>query len=433
MMAAPDERDVAADESPAPDDALAAFRSAGPLAGVRVLELGSFVAGPATARTLADFGADVIKIEQPGNGDELRQWGEMVEKREGEVSAWWLSLARNKRLVALNLRDPKGQALALRLIGASQIVVENFRPGRLDAWNLTYERMREVNPAVVLVRISGYGQTGPSHARAGYGNVSESMGGLRYLTGFPDRPPVRIGVSLGDMLAAQQAALGAVMALRVAEQTGQGQVVDVAITESVFAMTEGMVTEYAHKGVVRERAGNKLLRAAPSNVYRTGDEKWIAIGGNGENVFRRFARAMGQPELANDERFQDNRARVANLDALDAIITAWTTSRTLGEAQEALDEAGVPAGPVMSIADIVNDAQFQARGMIAHVPDARFSDGEVVMPGIIPTLTVTPGAVRHAGGEPAQHTSEVLQGLLGLDDSELAQLANEGVIDQRTQ
>jgi formyl-CoA transferase len=431
MMAAPEERDVAADESPAPDDALAAFRSAGPLAGVRVLELGSFVAGPATARTLADFGADVIKIEQPGSGDELRQWGEMVEKREGEVSAWWLSLARNKRLVALNLRDPKGQELALRLIGASQIVVENFRPGRLDAWNLTYERMREVNPAVVLVRISGYGQTGPSHARAGYGNVSESMGGLRYLTGFPDRPPVRIGVSLGDMLAAQQAALGAVMALRVAEQTGQGQVVDVAITESVFAMTEGMVTEYAHKGVVRERAGNKLLRAAPSNVYRTGDEKWIAIGGNGENVFRRFARAMGRPELATDERFQDNRARVANLDELDAIITAWTTSRTLGEAQEALDEAGVPAGPVMSIADIVNDAQFQARGMIAHVPDARFSAGEVVMPGIIPTLTVTPGAVRHAGGEPAQHTSEVLRGLLGLDEDELAQLAAAGIIGLR--
>jgi len=285
------------------EDALSEYRGRGPLAGVRVLELGSFVAAPAATRTLADFGADVIKVEQPGSGDELRQWGEMIAMREGEISAWWVSLARNKRLVSLNLRHPKGQELALRLIAQSQIVVENFRPGRLDAWNLTYERMREVNPAVVLVRISGYGQTGPNHDRAGYGNVSESMGGLRYVTGFPDRPPVRIGVSLGDMLAAQQAALGAVMALRVAEQTGQGQVVDVAITESVFAMTESMVTEYTHNGMVRERAGNKLLRAAPSNVYRTSDDRWIAIGGNGENVFRRFARAMGQPDLPNDERF----------------------------------------------------------------------------------------------------------------------------------
>ncbi len=430
-MSTSDDRDTT-DQSTAPDDALATFRSAGPLAGVRVLELGSFVAGPATTRTLADFGADVIKIEQPGSGDELRQWGEMIEMREGDVSAWWLSLARNKRLVTLNLRHPKGQELALRLVSVSQIVVENFRPGRLDAWNLTYERMRAINPAVVLVRISGYGQTGPSRTRAGYGNVSESIGGLRYLTGFPDRPPVRIGVSLGDMLGAQQAALGALMALRVAEQTGQGQVVDVAITESVFAMTEGMVTEYAHKGVVRERAGNKLLRAAPSNVYRTGDEKWIAIGANGENVFRRFAQAMDQPELASDERVRDNRARVAHLDELDAIVAAWTASHTLEEAQAALDAAGVPAGPVMSIADIVNDAQFQARGMIAHVPDARFSGGEVVMPGIVPRLTETPGAVHHAGGEPAQHTTEVLQRLLDLTASELAALSNEGVIEQRT-
>jgi crotonobetainyl-CoA:carnitine CoA-transferase CaiB-like acyl-CoA transferase len=423
---------TSSDERDTPQDALARFRASGPLAGVRVLEFGSFVAGPATTRTLADFGADVIKIEQPGSGDELRQWGEMVEMREGDVSAWWLTLARNKRLVSLNLRHPQGQELALRLVSRSQIVVENFRPGRLDAWNLTYERMREVNPAVVLVRISGYGQTGPSHARAGYGNVSESMGGLRYVTGFPDRPPVRIGVSLGDMLAAQQAALGAVMALRVAEQTGEGQIVDVAITESVFAMTEGMVTEYAHGGVVRERAGNKLMRAAPSNVYRTGDEKWIAVGGNGENVFRRFTRAMGFPEMADDERFRDNRARVANIDALDAIITTWTTSRTLADAQAALDEAGVPAGPVMSIADIVNDAQFQARGMIAHIPDDRFSSGEVVMPGIVPTLTATPGVVRHAGGEPGQHNDEVFRGLLEMDDGELGNLAAEGVIDQRT-
>ncbi|HEY8325775.1 MAG TPA: CoA transferase [Ktedonobacterales bacterium] len=415
------------------EDALSKYRGRGPLAGVRVLELGSFVAAPAATRTLADFGADVIKVEQPGSGDELRQWGEMIDRREGEISAWWVSLARNKRLVSLNLRHPRGQELALRLIAQSQIVVENFRPGRLDAWNLTYARMREVNPAVVLVRISGYGQTGPNHDRAGYGNVSESMGGLRYVTGFPDRPPVRIGVSLGDMLAAQQAALGAVMALRVAEQTGQGQVVDVAITESVFAMTESMVTEYAHKGVVRERAGNKLLRAAPSNVYRTGDDKWIAIGGNGENVFRRFSRAIGHPDLPNDERFKDNRGRVANMAELDHMIEQWTTSRTLAEAQAALDEAGVPAGPVMSIADIVNDEQFQARGMIAHIPDARFPAGEVVMPGIVPMLTETPGVVRFAGGDQARDNTDILHGLLGLSDDEMRSLTEEGVIAPRAE
>lgn len=408
------------------------FRARGPLAGVRVLELGSFVAAPATTRLLGDFGADVIKVEQPGSGDELRQWGEMVAKRDGDVSAWWLSLARNKRLVSLNLRDPRGQELVLQLVSKSQIVVENFRPGRLEMWNLTYERMQEVNPAIILVRISGYGQTGPTHDRAGYGNVSESMGGLRYVTGFPDRPPVRVGVSLGDMLASQEAALGALMALRVAERTGQGQIVDVAITESVFAMTEGMLTEYAHNGVVRTRSGNKLLRAAPSNVYRTGDDKWIAIGGNGENVFRRFAQAMDKPELSTDPRFRDNRARVANHDELDELIQAWTGSHTLAEAQAALDTAGVPAGPVMSIADIAGDEQFKARGMIAHVPDERFPGGEVVMPGIIPALTATPGQVRFAGGEPAQHNQEVLQGLLHLTDQELSDLASTGIIDAHT-
>lgn len=409
-------------------ESLASYQRQGPLAGVRVIELGSFVAAPAATRMLGDFGADVIKVELPGAGDELRQWGEMAPTTDGSVSAWWLSLARNKRLITLNLRGAEGQALALSLIAHSQIVVENFRPGRLEGWGLGYERMREVNPAIVLVRISGYGQTGPSHDRAGYGNVSESMGGLRYVTGFPDRPPVRIGVSLGDMLAAQQAALGALMALRVAERTGAGQIVDVAITESVFALTEGMLTEYAHNGVVRERAGNKLLRAAPSNVYHTGDGRWIAIGGNGENVFRRFVRAMGQPELATDPRFVDNRARVTHHEELDAIIQTWTSSRTLVEAQAALDEAGVPAGPVMSIADIAADPQFQARGMITHVPDARFAGGEVVMPGIIPRLTATPGAIRHAGGDLAADNDAVLGGLLGLDASERARLAAEGVI-----
>ena len=399
-----------------------------PLSGVRVLEFGSFIAGPATTRILADFGAEVIKIESPGAGDEIRQWGEMIPTRNGSISAWWLSIARNKRLITLNLRHPEGQALALRLVEKSDIIVENFRPGRMEGWNLGYEQMRAVNPRVVLVRISGYGQTGPYQGRAGYGNVSESMGGLRYVTGFPDRPPVRVGVSLGDTLASQQAALGAVLALRVAERTSQGQVVDVAITEAVFAVTEGMLTEFVHKGVVRERTGNKLLRAAPSNVYATGDGKWIAIGGNGENVFRRFAQAMSMPELAEDPRFVDNRARVANHDELDDIISTWTRSRTLAEARDILDAAGVPAGPVMSIADIAADPQFQARGMIAHVPDDRVASGEVVLPGIVPVLTETPGEIRYAGGGVGADTAAVFTELLDVSPAELERLAADRVI-----
>ncbi|GAC1476661.1 MAG: CoA transferase [Ktedonobacterales bacterium] len=409
-----------------------ADRPAPPLAGVRVLELGSFIAGPMTARILADFGAEVVKVEAPGVGDELRHWGELIPTRTGTVSAWWLTQSRNKRLVTLNLRHPEGQDLALQLIERCDIVVENFRPGRLESWNLGYERMRAVNPRVVLVRISGFGQTGPYRGRAGYGNVSESMGGLRYVTGFPDRPPVRVGVSLGDSLAAQQAAFGAVLALRVAEQTGAGQVVDVAITEAVFAMTEGMLTEYGHQGVVRERTGNKLLRAAPSSVYRTRDEKWLAIGGNGENVFRRFARAMGRPELSQDPRFVDNRARVTNNDILDDIISAWVADHTQADAQAILDEAGVPAGPVMSIADIAADPHFQARGMIARVPDGRFAEGDAIMAGVVPRLTSTPGVIHHGGGELGADNHYVFRELLGLDDERLSQLAAAGVTGDDT-
>ncbi len=399
-----------------------------PLHGVRVLELGSFVAAPTATRILADFGAEVIKVEPPGGGDELRTWGQMVPTRTGQVSAWWLSQSRNKRLVTINLRHPAGQELALKLVAHSDIVIENFRPGRLEGWNLGYERMQSVNPRVVLVRISGFGQSGPYRERAGYGNVSESMGGLRYVTGFPDRPPVRVGVSLGDTLAAQQAAFGALLALRVAEQTGRGQIVDVAITEAVFGVTEGMLTEYTHCGVVRERTGNALLRAAPSNVYQTGDGHWLAIGGNGENVFRRFAAAMGHPELATDLRFHDNAARVTHHDALDQIIASWVATHTLTEAQTILDQAGVPAGPVMSIADIATDPQFQARGMIARVPDERLPEGVAVMPGIVPSLSRTPGALTHSGGELGADNHAVFTELLRLGATELEQLAADGVI-----
>ena len=398
------------------------------LEGVRVLELGSFVAAPMATRMLADFGAEVIKVELPGRGDELRGWGVMLETSSGPLSAWWLAQARNKRLITLDLRQPAGRDLALRLIEQSDIVIENFRPGRINAWGLDYESMRVVNPRIVLAHISGYGQTGPYSNRAGYGHVSESMGGLRYVTGFPDQPPVRVGVSLGDALAAQQTVFGALMALRVAERTGEGQEVDVAITEAVYALTEDMITAWAHLGIVRERAGNSLLRAAPSSVYLTQDQHWLAIGGNGENVFRRLAQAMGQPELASDPRFCDNRARITHIAELDEIIGAWVAGQPLAATQASLDAAGVPAGPVMSIADIAANEQYQARGMIASVPDARLPEGAVTMQGIIPRLTETPGALRWAGGDLGADNAYVYSELLGLSPAELERLSSEGVI-----
>jgi crotonobetainyl-CoA:carnitine CoA-transferase CaiB-like acyl-CoA transferase len=395
---------------------------------MRVLELGAFVAAPMAARILADFGAEVVKVELPGRGDELRTWGTLLDTAEGPISAWWLSMTRNKRLVTLNLHSPAGQEIALRFAACSDVVIENFRPGTLEAWNLGYERLRAANPRLVLVRISGYGQTGPSRGRAGYGNVGEALGGIRYVTGYPDRPPVRVGISLGDALAAQQAAFGALAALRAAERDGVGQVVDVAIAEAVFALTEGMLTEYAHAGVVRERAGNDLERAAPSGVYQTADGRWLAVSGNGDNVFPRLCRALGRADLANDPRFRDNQARVANRETLDALIGAWAGERTRAEAQAALDAVGVPAGPVMSIADIAADSQYHARGMIARVADARLSAGYAVMPGIVPRLEATPGAIGHAGGALGADNAAVYGGLLGLSAAELARLMGEGVI-----
>ena len=399
-----------------------------PLAGVRVLELGSFVAAPLAARQLADFGAEVIKVEPPHRGDELRTWGTMVPTRTGEISAWWLAQSRNKRLITLDLHSTEGQDLALRLIEHVDIVIENFRPGRLEQWNLGYERMKAVNPHVVLVRISGFGQTGPYRERAGYGNVGESMGGVRYVTGFADRPPVRVGVSLGDALAAQQAAFGAMLALRASTRDGQGQVVDVAITEAVFALTEAMLTEYKHVGVVRERSGNSMLRAAPSNVYQTADGHWLAIGGNGENVFRRLVQIMEKPTLIEDQRFHNNRTRVEHHHELDEIVGSWVATLTLAEAQTMLDKAGVPAGPVMSIADIASDQHFQERDMLVSVPDERMPEGVTFMAGIVPRLTDTPGTIVHSGGDLGADNQAVYGNFLGLGPREMEQLQAERII-----
>lgn len=401
---------------------------AGPLQGVRVLELGSLIAGPFATRILADLGAEVIKVEPPGQGDPLRTWG--LPSHAGP-SLWHLVQSRNKKSVTIDLRRPEGQALVRRLAREVDVVVENFRPGRLEAWGLGYDDLRRVNPDIVMVRISGFGQTGPYREDAGFGNVAESMGGLRYITGYPDRPPVRVGVSLGDSVAALYAVIGALAGLLRREREGQSErpapeMVDVALYEAVFSLTEAILPEYAVYGQVRERYGNDLFSAAPSGVYETRDGRWMAIGANADPIFRRFAAVIGRPELADDPRFRDNPSRVRHHAELDAIIREWVAGQDAGPLWEALRRAGVPAGPVYSIADIVEDTQYRARGMLVNPGDPR--EPELLMPGIVPRFHDAPGRVRWAGPELGQHNEEVFVGLLGLRPDEVEDLRRKGVI-----
>jgi crotonobetainyl-CoA:carnitine CoA-transferase CaiB-like acyl-CoA transferase len=394
----------------------------GPLDGVRILELGSLIAGPFCGRILADFGAEVLKIEPPGSGDPLRTWSLVTE----HGSLWAMTQSRNKQSVTVDLRTQEGREIVRRLALESQVVIENFRPGRMEEWGLGFEDLAKGNPALVMVRISGFGQTGPYSHRPGFGNVAESMGGIRYITGWPDRPPMRVGLSIGDSIAALYAVIGTMMALRQAEQTGKGQVVDVALSESVFSMLEAVVPEYGYDGRVRERTGNLLGGAAPTNMYPTADDRWLAIGANGDGIFKRFTAAIGQPELADDPRFSSNQSRRAHVDALDALIAEWTRGRTLDEAMVVLDGADVPAGPVYSVKDIAEDPQYQAREMLVDLPDARL--GHLLMPGIVPKLSETPGEVRTAGPDLGQHTLEALGRLLGLDADALEGLRARKVI-----
>ena len=395
---------------------------AGPLAGVRVLELGSLIAGPFCGRLLADFGAEVLKVEPPGAGDPLRTWSFVTE----HGSLWSMVQSRNKRSVTIDLHTAEGRDLVRRLAGECRILVENFRPGRMEEWGLGYDDLARDNPALVMVRISGFGQTGPYSRRPGFGNIAESMGGIRYITGAADGPPLRVGLSIGDGIAALYATIGTMMALRTAERTGRGQVVDVALSESVFAMLESIVPEYGYDGRVRERSGNILGGSAPSNTYPTADGRWLSIGANGDGIFKRFSAAIGQPELATDARFATNQARRANVEALDALIAAWTLGRPLDAAMAVLEAADVPAGPVYSVEDIANDPQYRAREMLVEVPDDRL--GSILMPGVVPRLSETPGGVRWGGQDLGAATEEVLGRLLGLGAEELAALRERRVI-----
>ncbi|MBP5991732.1 MAG: CoA transferase [Piscinibacter sp.] len=373
------------------------------LAGLKVLELGQLIAGPFAGKTLADFGADVIKIEPLEGGDPLRGWRLL---REG-TSVWWEVQSRNKRSVALDLRAASGQAAVRALAAEADVLIENFKPGTLEAWGLGWEALHAANPKLIMLRVSGYGQTGPYRDKPGFGVLGEAMGGLRHLTGEPGRVPVRCGVSIGDTLAALHGVIGVLLALRHREVNGgQGQVVDVALYESVFNVMESLLPEYDAFGAVRGAAGSALPGIAPSNAYRCGDGAYVLIGGNGDGIFKRLMRAIVRPELAEDPGLARNDGRVARVAEIDAAIEAWTLQRTIAEVLAALDAAAVPAGRIYSVADIAADPQYQARDMIVQTHDA---DGRPLkVPGIVPKLSDTPGRLRTPAPRLGEHTASVL-------------------------
>ena len=397
----------------------------GPLAGVKVLELGTLIAAPFASRLFAEFGADVIKVEDPKTGDPIRNWRYL---RDG-TSLWWYVQSRNKQSIALNLKDPRAQDIARRLALAADVVIENYRPGVLEKWGLGYEQLRAENPATVMVRISGYGQSGPMRDRPGFGAIAESMGGIRFVTGYPDRPPVRIGISIGDSIAALHAVIGALMALRHRDATGgrgkgEGQMVDVALYEAVFNMMESTVPEYDMFGAIRTRTGGSLPGIVPSNTYQCADGAAIVVAGNGDAIFRRLMCAIGREDLADDPALPRNEGRVQRVDEIDGAILAWCLARPIDEALATLGAADVPVSRIYSVADMVSDAQFQARAMIEQ---ARVPDGTPMkVPAVVPKLSATPGGTRWLGPGLGEHTDDVLREL-GYDDAALKVLRDEGV------
>ncbi len=395
----------------------------GPMTDIRVIEMGQLLAGPFCGQLLADFGAEVIKIEQPGEGDPMREWGR--EKPYGK-SLWWPVVARNKKSLTLNLRTPEGQQVVRDLVATSDILIENFRPGTLEKWNLGPEELHKINPGLVLVRVTGFGQTGPYSKRAGYGSIGEAMGGLRYVVGDPSTQPSRMGISIGDELAATYACLGALMALHARHRTGRGQVVDSAIYEAVLAMMESMVSEYHVAGYVRERTGPILPNVSPSNVFDTADGKLLLIAANQDTVFKRLAEAMGQPELAVDPRYATHAARGLCQPELDALINDWTKTVELEPLEALLTEHGVPCGLIYTAPDMLVDPHFIAREAIVEVPHPDF--GMVKMQNVAPRLSDTPGMVRHVGPELGEHTDEILSAILHIDPATLDDWRGRGII-----
>ena len=397
-------------------------QSVPPLKGLKVIELGTLIAGPFCARILAEFGAEVIKIESPDGGDPLRQWRKLYKG----TSLWWFVQARNKKSVTVNLKSPQGQEIVRKLVKDADIVVENFRPGALEKWGLGWDRLSTINPGLVMVRLSGYGQTGPYRDQAGFGAIGESMGGIRFLTGYPDRPPVRVGISLGDSLAAMYGVIGALMAIYHRQMNrGRGQVVDVALYESVFSLMESLLPEYDMLGFVRERSGASLPGIVPSNTYSCRDGKYVVIGANSDGIFKRMMLAIGRDDLANDPGLVSNAGRVPRTEELDQAISKWTSRHDLEQVLAVLNAAEVPASKIYSIADIVNDVHYQARQMIQQF---KLKDGQTLrLPGIVPKLSETPGETEWLGPELGEHTAEVLS-VLGIDSEQQKVLKQQGII-----
>ncbi|BCA59415.1 CoA-transferase [Sphingomonas sp. HMP6] len=391
----------------------------GPLKGLRVIEMGQLIAGPFCGQLLGDMGADVVKIEPPGKGDPMRDWG------RGEFHLWWEVVSRNKRSVSVNLRIPEGQALARKLIAKADILIENFRPGTLEKWGLSPEVLHAENPGLIIVRVSGYGQTGPYSDRAGFGGIGEAMGGWRHIVGDPDRAPSRMGVSIGDSLAATYGCLGALAALRHRDLTGEGQVVDSSLYESVLQVMESLVPEYVISGYVRERSGSKLPGIAPSNVYKCADGDYL-IGANQDTVFGRLCQAMDRPELASDPRYATHVARGQNQVELDDLIEAWTQTLTIEQVEDKMLEHGIPAGRIYRAEEMLEDPHFAAREALVDVPHPRWPG--LKMQNVFPKLSRTPGTIRSIAPQSVGQDNAAVYGELGLTGEDIAALAERKAI-----
>ena len=392
----------------------------GPLTDIRVIELGQLIAGPFCGQLLADMGADVIKVEPPGQGDPMRVWG------RGDYPLWWTVCARNKRCITANLREPEGQELVRKLVSQADMVLENFRPGTMERWGLSYEELSKDNPGLIMIRVSGYGQTGPKSKQAGYAAIGEAMGGMRYVCGEPDRQPSRSGLSIGDSLAATFACTGALAALHHREKTGEGQVIDASIYESVLNVMEATIPEYTTSNHIRERSGATLPNVAPSNIYDCSDGIFL-IAANQDTVFARLCEVMGQPELASDERFSSHTARGKRMKELDAIINEWTKTKTMSEIDELMTNAGVPAGRIYRAPEMLADEHFKAREAIIDTPTEEWPD--LKMQNIFPKMSKTQGEVRWPGVKTlGAHNESVYSELLGLSKQELESLKEKSII-----
>ena len=393
-----------------------------PLSGMRVIEMGQLIAGPFTGSVLGYFGAEVIKIE-PITADPVRYW----RLTENNTSYWWHSVSRNKKSITLNLKSDEGRQIAKDLILKSDVLIEDFKPGTLEKWGMSPDDLKKDNPGLISARISGYGQTGPRSHLPGYASVCEGYGGFRYVNGFPDRPPVRPNLSIGDTLAGLHAAMGVMLAYiqREKDPDGKGQVVDAAIYESVFNMMEAVVPEYSGSGAIREPSGSTITGIVPTNTYITSDNKHVIIGGNGDSIFKRLMNAIGRPDMANDPKLKENQGRVENEQEIDAAIEKWTKDHTSDEVLSIMDEVSVPAGPILSVEDMMNDEHYIARGMFQEVE----ANGRTLhIPAMLPILTETPGTTEWPGPALSEHTDEVLSELLGKDEKEITQLREDGIL-----